>query len=92
MCCSWWHYHHSALLANKIRNLNGFEFRYFNGLKVLYYCKYPPLSRKSYFHGHDTLPLHGETLSAIEENNQKLNPKDSTYNSLKYEVEKKDQR
>jgi hypothetical protein len=56
MCYCWWHYCHSSLLAGlrkkigeprkKIRNLNGFEYRYLNGLKVPYYCRYPPLSRK----------------------------------------------
>ncbi len=28
----------------KFRNLNGFEYRYFNGLDVPYYYRYPPLS------------------------------------------------
>jgi hypothetical protein len=58
MCCCWWHYCHSSLSASlrkkidkprkKIRNLNGFEYRYLNGngLYVPYYYKYPPLSRK----------------------------------------------
>jgi hypothetical protein len=46
---------------------------------------------KGYYHGHDTLPLHGETCSAIDEQ-KKLDPKDSTYNLLKCEVEKRDQR
>jgi hypothetical protein len=56
MCGCWWHYCHSFLLASlrkligkpreKIGYLNGFEYRYHNGLKVPYYCKYPPLSRK----------------------------------------------
>jgi hypothetical protein len=54
MCYSWWHYCHSALLAillrkkigkhrKEIGNLNGFEYRYLNGLKVPYYSTYPPL-------------------------------------------------
>jgi hypothetical protein len=56
MCCSWWHFCYCSLLAilrknigkpmKKIRNLNGFEYRYQIGLKVSYYNTYPPLSIK----------------------------------------------
>ncbi len=45
-CCWWWHYCHNSLLASlrkkignprkKIRNLNGFKYRYLNVLKVKY--------------------------------------------------------
>jgi hypothetical protein len=43
----------------------------------------------SYFRGHDTLPLHGKTHSAIDEQTETGPKKKSTYNSLKCEVEKK---
>jgi hypothetical protein len=46
---------------------------------------------EGFLHGQDTLPLHCKTLSAIDEK-QKLDPKDSTYDYLKCEVEKKGQR
>ncbi len=56
MCCSWWHYCYRSFLAiirkkigelrKEIRNLNGFKYRYLNGLKLPYYSTYPPLSIK----------------------------------------------
>jgi hypothetical protein len=56
MYCCWWYFCYrslSAILRKKkgeprkeIVNLNGFEHRYFNGLKVPYYSTYPPLSIK----------------------------------------------
>jgi hypothetical protein len=42
----------------------------------------------SHFRGHDTLPLHGKPCSAIDEQTE-TGPKDSTYNSLECEVDKK---
>ena len=49
----------------------------------------PPLPN---FNGHDTLLLHGKTCSAIDEQTENGSRKNSTYNSLECEVEKKDQR
>jgi hypothetical protein len=47
---------------------------------------------KSYFHGHDTLPLHGETPSAIDEQTE-TGPKKTpptTHSNVRWR--KKDQR
>jgi hypothetical protein len=47
MCCGWWHFCYHSLLAflrkeigkprKEIGNLNGFEYRYLNDLKVTYF-------------------------------------------------------
>jgi hypothetical protein len=54
ICCSQWHFCYHSLLAilrtkidkpkKEIGNLNGFEYRYLNGLKMPYFSTYPPLS------------------------------------------------
>jgi hypothetical protein len=75
----------------KIRNLNRFEYRYLNGLKVPCYYSYPPLSIKVTSLGMTLFPSMAR-LTLPYMNKQKLDPKDSTYNSLGCEVEKKDQR
>jgi hypothetical protein len=56
MCCIWQRYCYRSLVAilrkkigkprKEIRNLNGFEYKHLNGLKVPYYSTYPSLSRK----------------------------------------------
>jgi hypothetical protein len=56
MYCSRWRFCYGSQLAilrkkigkpgKEIGNLNGFEYRYLNGLKVPYYSTYPPLSMK----------------------------------------------
>jgi hypothetical protein len=67
----------------EIGNLNGFEYMYCSDLEIQYiqfeymhfeymYLRYHIFVlilciHISYFHGHDTLPLHGKTRSAIDE-------------------------
>ncbi len=51
----------------KIGNLNGFDYMYLGGLKVPYFLYLSSVSIKVFFHGHNTLPLHGETCSVIDE-------------------------
>jgi hypothetical protein len=62
----------------EIGNLNGYDYMYLNGLKVPYFVVLVLHSHRSYFNGHDTLPLHGETRSAIDEQTEtgpkKLHP------------------
>jgi hypothetical protein len=61
----------------EIRNLTGFEYRYFNGLNVPYHSTYPPLSRKVTFMG-KTLLSSMVRLALPSMNKQKLDPNDST--------------
>jgi hypothetical protein len=51
----------------EIGNLNGFEYMYLSNLKVPNCFVLILRVHKSYFYGHDTLPLHGKTHSAIDE-------------------------
>jgi hypothetical protein len=101
MCRSWRHYCHSALLAilrkkigepkKEIRKLNGFEYRYLNGLNVPYYSSYPLLSIKVISMGMTLFPSRARLTLPLM-NKQKLDPKNSTYDSLEHQVEKIDQR
>jgi hypothetical protein len=50
----------------EIGNLNGYDYLYLSGLKVPYFVVVLRIHR-SYFRGHDTLPLHGKTRSAKDE-------------------------
>ncbi len=51
----------------EIGNLNGYDYMYLSGLKVPYFVVFILCIHRSYFRVHDTLPLHGETRSAIDE-------------------------
>ncbi len=51
----------------EIGYLNGFEYTHFCDLKMPYFFVLVLRIHKSYFHGHNTLPLHGKTCSAIDE-------------------------
>jgi hypothetical protein len=51
----------------EIENLNGFEYMYLSDIKVPYFLVLIFHIHKGYFHVHDTLPLHGKTCSAIDE-------------------------
>jgi hypothetical protein len=51
----------------EIGNLSGYDYMYLSGLKVPYFVVLVLRIHRSYFHGHDTLPLRDETCSAIDE-------------------------
>ena len=74
-----------------IRNLNGFEYMYLSNLKVPYFCVLIFRIHKSYFHGHDTLPLHGKTCSAIDEQTETGPKKTPPTTHLNVRWRKKDQ-
>ncbi len=64
----------SAILRRKIgkprkelRNLNGFEYMYLSDLKNTIFLVIILHIRKGYFHGHNTLSLHGKTCAAMDE-------------------------
>ncbi len=64
---------------------------YLSDPKIPYFCTHPPY-HISYFRGHDTLPLHGKTRSAIDKQTE-TGPKKTppiTHSNVRWR--KKDQR
>jgi hypothetical protein len=64
------------MARKKIRNLNGFEYRYFNGLKAPNYSPFPQLSRKVISMGMTLFPSMAR-LTLPWMNKQILDRKDS---------------
>ncbi len=73
----------------EIRNLNGFEYMYLSDLKIPYFfCTSPPYPYKLFkWARHSSPPW--QDLLCQRLTNRNWTQKDSTYNSLEYEVEKK---
>jgi hypothetical protein len=99
MCCLGGIFCYRSLLAirrkkigeckEEIGNLNGFEYMYLSDLKVSYFYWLSSISIKVISMGTTPFPSMAR-LTLPSMNKQKLDPKDSTYNSLECEAEKKD--
>jgi hypothetical protein len=62
------------------------------GLRYHFFSTHPPYQYKVNFHGHDTLPLHGKTHSAIDEQAETGPKKTPPTTHLNVRWRKKDQR